>query len=431
MPTMVSIGPGEIRFIYDALGNKWYKFSKDGAMDEAKGTAYIFGMQYEFKENNHIKYDWKLMFIGTDEGYVSAVYPDGIDNEFKFQYVYNHTDHLGNIRQNITKENGNLTVLREHNYYPFGLLHRGYNEEKEDLKYDKEQDFIFTVQAQAGRYKYRYNGKEWQDDLGLNWYDYGARSYDAAVGRFISIDPDAEKYIYQSLYVYADNNPVLFMDIDGRGSFTDYYNLRGNLVKHVDDGKDDKKIVLTRSNKEKKVDATIQKGYVVSAFSNSEIQKMESIYEFAEKDKTGREQGFIRGTNGESSIVTGNKAGELNPEDWRPAFAELRQRGSEPYSLVHLHPLEYDETGTLVRIGASEASTGEDADTENTIGPEPHVILSVKPKYKDNPNEITNGGEKEITRYKRLFTFYNAQNIKIITVSFSTIKKISQKINEQ
>ena len=30
MPTMVSIGPGEIRFIYDALGNKWYKFSKDG-----------------------------------------------------------------------------------------------------------------------------------------------------------------------------------------------------------------------------------------------------------------------------------------------------------------------------------------------------------------------------------------------------------------
>ena len=215
IPTRVRIGPGEIRFIYDALGNKWYKFSKDGAAEEAKGTAYIFGMQYEFKENNHIKYDWKLMFIGTDEGYVSAVYPDGIDNEFKFQYVYNHTDHLGNIRQNITKENGNLTVLREHNYYPFGLLHKGYNEEKEDLKYDKEQDFIFTVQAQAGRYKYKFQGQERQEDLDLGWDSFKYRNYDYAIGRFFNVDPLAAKYPYNSTYAFQENKLGLGRELEG------------------------------------------------------------------------------------------------------------------------------------------------------------------------------------------------------------------------
>jgi len=229
MPTHVNMRRGYIEFIYDALGNKWYKFSKDGAAEEAKGTAYIFGMQYEFKYNDYIKYDWKLMFIGTDEGYVSAVYPEGIDNEFKFQYVYNHTDHLGNIRQNITRENGNLTVLREHNYYPFGLLHGGYNENEQDLIYDKEQDFIFTVQAQAGRYKYRYNGKEWQDDLGLNWYDYGARSYDAAVGRWFVVDPILNVQIEEEIkvllkrnqykltpYHYSRNTPIWYKDSNGK-----------------------------------------------------------------------------------------------------------------------------------------------------------------------------------------------------------------------
>ncbi len=216
MPTHVQMNNGEVWFTYDALGNKWYKRVGDYQRDEKHGTAYIFGMQYEFKYNNHIQYDWKLMFIGTDEGYVSAVYPEGIDSGFKFQYVYNHTDHLGNIRQNITRENGNLTVLREHNYYPFGLLHRGYNEDKEDLKYDKERDFIFTVQAQAGRYKYKFQGQERQEDLNLGWDSFKYRNYDYAIGRFFNVDPLAEKFPYYSEYVFSGNRVTDAVELEGK-----------------------------------------------------------------------------------------------------------------------------------------------------------------------------------------------------------------------
>ncbi|CAM1371691.1 hypothetical protein TPENAI_61189 [Tenacibaculum litopenaei] len=62
---------------------------------------------------------------------------------------------------------------------------------------------------------YKFNGKELNEELGLNWYDYGARNYDASIGKWFNIDPLAEKYSGVSPYVYSSNNPVLFVDPDG------------------------------------------------------------------------------------------------------------------------------------------------------------------------------------------------------------------------
>ena len=67
--------------------------------------------------------------------------------------------------------------MEENNYYPFGLKHNGYN----------------SVVNGFNPNKYRFNNKELQDELGLNWYDYGARNYDPALGRWMNIDPLAEQ----------------------------------------------------------------------------------------------------------------------------------------------------------------------------------------------------------------------------------------------
>ena len=72
----------------------------------------------------------------------------------------------------------------------------------------------------ASAQEYKYNGKELDHTHGLDWYDYGARNYDAVLGQWSSFDGKAEDYQYVSPYVYALNNPVKNIDPDGKSVWT-------------------------------------------------------------------------------------------------------------------------------------------------------------------------------------------------------------------
>ena len=67
----------------------------------------------------------------------------------------------------------------------------------------------------------RGQGEVFQDELGLDWLDYGARMYDAVLGRWHSVDPHAENYYSWSPYHYAANNPIIITDPTGMDWYQD------------------------------------------------------------------------------------------------------------------------------------------------------------------------------------------------------------------
>lgn|GEM_PF-4225931 len=116
-----------------------------------------------------------------------------------FHYEYTLKDHLGNARVNFRANGVAVVFIEDMHYYPFGMQMEG-----------------IGVQNPAN--KYLYNGKERNEDLGLNLSDYGARWYDAAVGRWWSVDPLASGTVNISTYAYVLNNPIILIDPTGMES---------------------------------------------------------------------------------------------------------------------------------------------------------------------------------------------------------------------
>ncbi len=129
-----------------------------------------------------------------DGGYAKATAANPTTYSFAF-YYYNR-DHLGNNREVVDSAG---TVSQVTNYYPFGTPYT-------------QSEAVMN----AGMQPYKYNGKELDRMHGLDTYDYGARQYDPILGRWDRMDPLCEKYYSISPYAYCANNPVRYIDPDGK-----------------------------------------------------------------------------------------------------------------------------------------------------------------------------------------------------------------------
>ena len=196
-----------IEVLYDAAGAKLQqKVYDNNVLISTKD--YIGGVEYQ-------------------DGQIESTYHAEGRVFFTSNTIYRHEyaikDHLGNIRLWVSDLNGNgiletpSEILQEKHYYPFGMAMEG-------------------PWMQSGvNNKYQYNGKELNEEFGLDLMDYGARWYDAAVGRWWSVDPLAEKFYSWSSYNYVYDNPLSFIDPDGRSPST-HTNKDGNVLAVYNDG---------------------------------------------------------------------------------------------------------------------------------------------------------------------------------------------------
>lgn len=186
LPSRIEFENGNsISFSYAADGTKlrtMHVIGKDTTV-----TDYCGNVVYE----NGVP---KLLLTGT--GYVSL-------NDNKYHYFIQ--DYQGNNRV-VADEDGTLEEVND--YYPFGGL---------------MASSVGSVQP------YKYNGKELDRKGGRDWYDYGARQYDAVLGRWHAMDPMAEKYYDWSPYVYCANNPINIIDPNG----CDWYQSTNNEDEYI------------------------------------------------------------------------------------------------------------------------------------------------------------------------------------------------------
>ncbi|MEM7374697.1 MAG: DUF6443 domain-containing protein [Bacteroidota bacterium] len=212
-PTYVSKGSQYVKYIYSADGTKLRQMLVNhGTETVSKETDYLGAFHYEDQDGDGSAAK-ELLFFSHEEGRVRRAGTELVYETFL-------RDHLGNNRVMFFDDNEdgwvdpNTEVLQEDHFYPFGMRMAGAS----------------TVGSPAVPNQYLFTGKEIQDELGIGWVDFGARMYDASIGRWNGVDALAEKAPNWTPYRYSLNNPIRFIDPNGLWEFSTTQNDEGRTT---------------------------------------------------------------------------------------------------------------------------------------------------------------------------------------------------------
>ena len=195
------------RVYFSNYGMAEYVYSADGVRLKTrhvtavpKSTPAPLNVAFKLSAN-------EITSVDSTEYYGAYIYENGAFRQFNFgsgyivpsgsayAYKYYLKDHLGSNRVVVSSAG---TIEQTTHYYPYGA----------------------TLSSSTGQnvQPYKYNGKELDRMHRLDLYDYGARQYDPVIGQFTQIDPLCEKYYHISPYAYCNNNPIKYIDPDGRST---------------------------------------------------------------------------------------------------------------------------------------------------------------------------------------------------------------------
>ncbi len=234
---------------------------RDGSSYASSGSSFLFGDLIQHDESpgpkaylNWLIFDGRDSLIdygysrmssfareyGQDAGHERLSSPDLLIREPGHVYTWYSNEEMNALEvyfDDFTVTHVKGPVIQQQDYYPFGLTFNSFSREN------------------SASQEFKYNGKEEQDELGLNWLDFGRRMYDPLLGRFLGVDPLADKYNWLTTYNYAENSPIANIDLWG---LQRYYAADGSLLGQVGENMDVRVVNSSMTNAQ--ASAHIQSG---------------------------------------------------------------------------------------------------------------------------------------------------------------------------